>query len=84
MSIGYPSPYDGPRFGSLGSSARHAGVRAWLQSPAVNSPDRGPGDTEHPARRYYRACALGGVAAGFLFAWMLAIGRLDFLQMAAE
>ncbi len=46
----------------------------------MNSPDRGPGDTEHPARRYYRACALGGVAAGFLFAWMLAIGRLDFLQ----
>ena len=46
----------------------------------MSSPDRGPGDIDHPVRRYYRACALGGAAAGLVFAWMLAIGRLDFLQ----
>jgi hypothetical protein len=31
-------------------------------------------------RRYLRACALGGLVAGLLFAWMLCAGRADLLQ----
>ena len=65
---------------SLGKPAPRRGVGAWLQSPPVSSPDRGPGDTDHPVRRYYRRARWAAPRPGSCSRWMLAIGRLDFLQ----
>lgn len=48
-------------------------VRRPLDSPTVTT------DLD-ARRRFYRACAIGGLLAAVPFIWMLAIGRLDLLQ----